>query len=163
LPTAIPRAISRPFGAYTITETKAPNGFQLIAPIIVSVGESNPIVQISATDHSQHTITIHKQDRQSGVSLQGVTFRFEQIDGSFKTDATKQSVKWDGSADVTLTFTNVRKTGFKILKVDAVTGRSLPGATPDPVLTITDEARPSLIILKYDEQTGKPIPDSGDA
>ena len=109
------------------------------------------------------TFRLHKQDAQSGFSLEGAVFRFEQIDGSFVTegrtgadglivftpetlpngsyrvselsapegyekDNEVKTVTWDGTTDVDLYFTNVRKPGFKILKLDADTNFPLSGA-----------------------------------
>ena len=46
-------------------------------------------------------------------------------------DTSVQTVEWDGTENVTLTFENVRKPGLTIIKTDAATGVSLPDATFD--------------------------------
>ena len=147
---------------YTITETLAPEGFQLAEPISVAA-KAGQTVYVTVTDSSEKTFRIHKQDKQSGFSLEGALFRFEQIDGDFVTEGrTKadglieftpdklpygayrvfelsapegyekdndvKTVNWDGKADIDLYFTNVRKAGFKILKVDSLTNLPLSGA-----------------------------------
>ena len=48
--------------------------------------------------------------------------------GGYERDTTVQTVNWDGSKDIDLYFTNVRKPGFQILKVDAATNTPLSGA-----------------------------------
>ena len=147
---------------YVITETVAPEGYQLTEPVNVSV-KVGQTVYITITDSTEKVLRVHKQDKQSGFSLEGTLFRFEQINGSFVTegrtksdgmielspdrlpygsyrvteiaapggyerDTTVQTVNWDGSKDIDLYFTNVRKPGFQILKVDASTNTPLSGA-----------------------------------
>ena len=147
---------------YTITETKAPEGYNLADPISVTA-KAGQTVYVTMTDSSEKTFRIHKQDKQSGYSLEGAFFRFEQIDGGFVTegrtgadglialspsklpygsyrvsevsapegyekDTSVKTVLWDGKSDIDLYFTNVRKSGFRILKVDADTGLPLAGA-----------------------------------
>lgn len=45
----------------------------------------------------------------------------------YELDSTPQTVDWNGSADVELTFTNVRKPGITLIKTNE-SGKSLPGA-----------------------------------
>ena len=148
--------------SYTITETVAPEGYQLADPVSVTA-KPGQTVYITVEDNTEKVFRIHKQDKQSGYSLEGAVFRFEQIDGDFviegrtgadgvisftpsrlpygsyrvselsapdgyEKDSTVKTVDWDGSRDIDLYFTNVRKLGFKILKADASTGRALAGA-----------------------------------
>ena len=46
----------------------------------------------------------------------------------YEKDTSVQTVNWDGKADIDLYFSNVRKTGFRILKVDSNTNIPLSGA-----------------------------------
>ena len=46
----------------------------------------------------------------------------------YEIDKSIQTIHWDGSADVDIYFSDVRKPGFDILKVDAETGSALIGA-----------------------------------
>ena len=147
---------------YTVTETGAPDGYQLTAPVnvVVSEGETK---YITVTDAAEKHFRVIKQDAQNKASLAGATFRFEQIDGDFTTDGrtlgdgtiefvgrqlpygsyrvteidppagyekdnSVRTVDWTGTADVELVFTDVRKPGFEILKVDAETGSPLTKA-----------------------------------
>ncbi len=147
---------------YTITETLAPEGYRLTEPVTITA-KAGQTVYVTVSDSSENTLRIHKQDKQSGYSLEGALFRFEQVDGDFITegrtgadglieftpdrlpygsyrvselsapegyekDNAVKTVNWDGKADVDLYFTNVRKPGFKILKVDANTNIPLSGA-----------------------------------
>ena len=148
--------------AYTITETKAPDGYTIGDPVNVSVTASQTSY-ITVTDAVEKRVRIHKRDAQNGFSLEGAVFRFSQIDGDFVTegrtgtdgileysstglpygsyrvteisapegyekDSHVETIHWDGKADVDLIFKNARRMGFNILKVDADTNESLPGA-----------------------------------
>ena len=148
--------------SYTVTETVAPEGYQLAAPVTVTA-KAGQTVYITITDSIQKTFRIHKQDKQSGYSLEGALFRLEQVNGSFviegrtradgiielnpstlpygsyrvtelaapsgyEPDPSVKTVNWDGKADVDLYFTNTRKPGFQLLKVDAATNTPLSGA-----------------------------------
>ncbi|MDO4269544.1 MAG: SpaA isopeptide-forming pilin-related protein [Eubacteriales bacterium] len=149
--------------SYTLSETKAPAGFTIVAPRNVSLTAGQTAYITIQDDTSKH-FTIKKIDAQNGSTLEGAVFRFEQIDGDYTTTATTgfdgmidfagdelpfgsyrvseersptgyekdtsvQTVKWDGTEDVLLTFQNVRQPTIIVSKVDGVTGISLPGAT----------------------------------
>ncbi len=49
----------------------------------------------------------------------------------YQRDTSVETVDWDGTRDITLTFENVREPTIIIVKVDADTGASLPGASFD--------------------------------
>lgn len=150
---------------YTLTETSAPDGYQIIAPMNVTL-TAGRTEYLTVTDEVERGFTIKKIDAQNRASLQGAVFVFEQIDGTYKTTGTTgfdgtisfegdelpygsyrvweqsapqgyqkdtrvETVKWDGTRDVTLTFENVRDIGLTIVKKDAYTGVSLPNATFD--------------------------------
>lgn len=53
----------------------------------------------------------------------------ERSPTGFEKDTSVQTVEWDGTKDVLLTFQNVRQPTIIVSKVDGVTGISLPGAT----------------------------------
>ncbi|MDL2274399.1 hypothetical protein LJC34_07680, partial [Oscillospiraceae bacterium OttesenSCG-928-G22] len=53
----------------------------------------------------------------------------QQSPEGFWPDPAPQTVHWTGETNMTLTFENTRKPGFTIIKVDADTGVSLPGAS----------------------------------
>ena len=150
---------------YTLTEASAPDGYQIIAPMNVTL-TAGRTEYLTVTDEVERGFTIKKIDAQNRASLQGAVFVFEQIDGTYKTTGTTgfdgtisfegdelpygsyrvweqsapqgyqkdtrvETVKWDGTRDVTLTFENVRDIGLTIVKKDAYTGVSLPNATFD--------------------------------
>ena len=148
---------------YVLTETKAPAGFTIVEPRNITLTKGQTASVTIQDDTSKH-FTIKKIDKQSGATLEGAVFRFEQIDGSYVTtgttgfdgmlsfagdelpfgsyrvteercptgfekDTSVQTVEWDGTKDVLLTFQNVRQPTIIVSKVDGVTGISLPGAT----------------------------------
>lgn len=70
------------------------------------------------------------------VSFQGDELPFgayrvaeERAPTGYDLDTSMQTIKWDGTKDVTLTFQDVRKPTLILSKVDGLTGISLPGAT----------------------------------
>ena len=150
---------------FTLTETAAPEGYQIVAPMNVTLTPGRT-EYVTVTDDVEHGFTIKKVDAQNKGSLQGAVFRFEQIDGSYMTtgitgfDGTisfegdelpygsyrvteqtppdgyvksdrVETVEWDGTKDVLITWENVRDISLTIIKVDEQTGVSLPNATFD--------------------------------
>ena len=150
---------------FTLTETKAPEGCQIVAPmgVTLTAGSTN---YVTVPNDSEKGFTIKKVDSQNKGSLQGAVFRFEQIDGSYMTtgitgfDGTisfegdelpygsyrvteqtpldgyvksdrVETVEWDGTKDVLITWENDRDIGLTIVKIDGETGESLPNATFD--------------------------------
>ena len=150
---------------FTLTETAAPEGYQIVAPMNVTLTPGRT-EYLTVTDDVEHGFTIKKVDAQNKGSLQGAVFRFEQIDGSYMTtgitgfDGTisfegdelpygsyriteqtppdgyvksdrVETVEWDGTKDVLITWENVRDISLTIIKVDEQTGVSLPNASFD--------------------------------
>ena len=148
---------------YTLTETQAPAGYDIVEAVKVQV-IAGQVKDIVVQDPTEKTLTIKKMDKQTGYSLPGAVIAFEQIDGGFYTtattdqagkilmtvenlplgsykvyevtapegyelDTTPQTVNWDGTKDITLTFNNVRKPTIEIYKCDENNLRSLPDAT----------------------------------
>ena len=150
---------------FTLTETAAPEGYQIVAPMNVTL-TAGRTEYVTVTDDVERGFTIKKVDAQNKGSLQGAVFRFEQIDGSYMTtgitgfDGTisfegdelpygsyrvteqtppdgyvksdrVETVEWDGTKDVLITWENVRDISLTIIKVDEQTGVSLPNASFD--------------------------------
>ncbi len=150
---------------FTLTETAAPEGYQIVAPMNVTL-TAGRTEYLTVTDDVERGFTIKKVDAQNKGSLQGAVFRFEQIDGSYMTtgitgfDGTisfegdelpygsyrvteqtppdgyvksdrVETVEWDGTKDVLITWENVRDISLTIIKVDEQTGVSLPNASFD--------------------------------
>ncbi|MCR2027026.1 SpaA isopeptide-forming pilin-related protein [Anaerotruncus colihominis] len=150
---------------FTLTETAAPEGYQIVAPMNVTLTPGRT-EYVTITDDVERGFTIKKVDAQNKGSLQGAVFRFEQINGSYMTtgitgfDGTisfegdelpygsyriteqtppdgyvksdrVETVEWDGTKDVLITWENVRDISLTIIKVDEQTGVSLPNASFD--------------------------------
>ncbi|MDE6282157.1 MAG: Cys-Gln thioester bond-forming surface protein, partial [Oscillospiraceae bacterium] len=69
---------------FTLTETAAPEGYQIVAPMNVTLTPGRTSY-LTVTDETEKGFTIKKVDAQNKGSLQGAVFRFEQIDGSYMT------------------------------------------------------------------------------
>ncbi len=69
---------------FTLTETVAPEGCQIMAPmnITLTAGRTN---YVTVPNDSSKGFTIKKIDAQNKGALQGAVFRFEQIDGDYTT------------------------------------------------------------------------------
>ena len=152
-----------PNETYTLTETQAPEGYELVDPVNIEVKEGETS-SVTVQDTVKKKFIVKKVDAQTGYSLRGAVITFEQIDGGFRTsgttdqagviqfttdelpagtykvteteapegyerDTAEQTVVWDGTKDVTLTFKDVRKHTLEIYKSDENGLRSLPGAT----------------------------------
>ena len=69
---------------FTLIEDSAPDGYQIIAPMNVTLTPGRT-EYLTVTDDTEKGFTIKKVDAQNKGSLQGAVFRFEQIDGSYMT------------------------------------------------------------------------------
>lgn len=72
---------------FTLTETKAPENCQPIAPMNITL-TAGRTEYVTVPNEAEKGFTIKKIDAQSKGSLQGAVFVFEQIDGSYKTTGT---------------------------------------------------------------------------
>ncbi len=72
---------------YTLTETAAPEGYQLMAPMSVTL-TAGQTEYLTVADDTEKSFTIKKIDAQNKSALQGAVFAIEQIDGSYKTTGT---------------------------------------------------------------------------
>jgi len=72
---------------FTLTETVAPEGYQVVAPINVTL-KAGRTTYLTVPNDSEKGFTVKKVDAQNKASLQGAVFRFEQIDGSYVTTGT---------------------------------------------------------------------------
>ena len=72
---------------FVLTETKAPEGCQVIAPQNITL-EAGRTTYVTVPNDTEKGFTVKKIDAQNRASLQGAVFVFEQIDGSYKTTGT---------------------------------------------------------------------------
>ena len=72
---------------FTLTETKAPENCQPIAPMNITL-TAGRTEYVTVPNEAEKGFTVKKIDAQNKGSLQGAVFRFEQIDGSYVTTGT---------------------------------------------------------------------------
>ena len=150
----------RPDITYTLTEVTPPAGYGAIAPMTLTVKAAQTIYH-TVKDDPQHTLTVHKVDRQTGYSLRGAVIRFEQVDGSFATTGTT-----DHAGNVQLNADELPVGSYKVYEVTAPEGYELDktaqtvhwdGKT-DVTLTFQNTRKPTLILSKKDSRTGYNLP-----
>ena len=141
---------------FTLSETKAPEGYQIIAPIGVTL-TAGRTEYLTVTDEVENGFTIKKVDAQNKAALQGAVFRFEQIDGSFVTTGTTGfdgTISFQGDdlpyGSYRITEESAPEGYLKDTRVETVewTGEK------DIELTFENVRDIGLTIVKVDEQTG---------
>ena len=147
---------------YTLTETSAPEGYQIIAPMNVTLTPGRTDY-LTVTDDVEHGFTIKKVDAQNKGSLQGAVFRFEQIDGSYMTTGITGfdgTISFEGDE---LPYGSYRVTeqtppqGYvKSSRVETVEW----DGTKDVTIVWENVRDISLTIIKVDEQTGVSLADA---
>ena len=147
---------------FTLTETAAPEGYQIVAPMNVTL-TAGRTEYLTVTDDVEHGFTIKKVDAQNKGSLQGAVFRFEQIDGSYMTTGITGfdgTISFEGDE---LPYGSYRITeqtppdGY--VKSDRVETVEWDG-TKDVTIVWENVRDISLTIIKVDEQTGVSLPNA---
>ena len=141
---------------FTLTETKAPDGCQVIAPQNVTL-TGGQTTYLTVPNDTVRAFTIKKVDAQNKSSLQGAVFRFEQIDGDYETTGITGfdgKITFEGEA---LPYGSYRVTeqsapsGYvKDTRVETIewTGEH------DVMLTFENVRELRIIIVKKDARTG---------
>ena len=147
---------------YTLTETSAPEGYQIIAPMNVTLTPGRT-EYLTVTDDVEHGFTVKKVDAQNKGSLQGAVFRFDQIDGSYMTTGVTGfdgTISFEGDE---LPYGSYRVTeqtppdGYvKSSRVETVEW----DGTKDVTIVWENVRDISLTIIKVDEQTGVSLPNA---
>ena len=147
---------------FTLTETAAPEGYQIVAPMNVTLTPGRT-EYVTVTDDVEHGFTIKKVDAQNKGSLQGAVFRFEQIDGSYMTTGITGfdgTISFEGDE---LPYGSYRVTeqtppqGYvKSSRVETVEW----DGTKDVTIVWENVRDISLTIIKVDEQTGVSLADA---
>ena len=147
---------------YTLTETAAPEGYQIVAPMNVTL-TAGRTEYVTITDDVERGFTIKKVDAQNKGSLQGAVFRFEQIDGSYMTTGITGfdgTISFEGDE---LPYGSYRITeqtppdGYvKSTRVETVEW----DGTKDVTIVWENVRDISLTIIKVDEQTGVSLPNA---
>lgn len=146
---------------YTLTETQAPEGFLTAEPMTVSV-PAGQTQTVNVSNKSARTLRVVKIDAQDGSPIIGATFRFEQIDGSYKTDITTTH-----SGVIELEGNTLPYGTYKVYELKAPAGYQEDKepqtvewkGTEDITLTFENVRKPSLRIVKMDKDTHDPLED----
>ncbi len=147
---------------FTLTETAAPEGYQIVAPMNVTL-TAGRTEYLTVTDDVERGFTIKKVDAQNKGSLQGAVFRLEQIDGSYMTTGITGfdgTISFEGDE---LPYGSYRITeqsppdGY--VKSDRVETVEWDG-TKDVTIVWENVRDISLTIIKVDEQTGVSLPNA---
>ena len=147
---------------FTLAETAAPEGYQIIAPMGVTL-TAGRTSYLTVTDDVEHGFTIKKVDAQNKGSLQGAVFRFEQIDGSYMTTGTTGfdgTISFEGDelpyGSYRITEQSPPEGYVKSSRVETVEW----DGTKDVTITWENVRDISLTIIKVDEQTGVSLPNA---
>jgi len=148
--------------SYTLTESKAPAGYNIVDPVNVTLqaGRTN---YLTVRNNTEKSFRVKKIDAQNKSSLPGAVFRFEQIDGGFTTTGT---TGFDGIIE--FSGTELPYGSYKVTEQSAPAGyqKSTKVETvewtgkEDVVLTFENVRDIGLTIVKIDEDTGTSLPNA---
>ena len=147
-----------PAGVYVVREESVPE------PYIVSNTEQTvalrpgKISEVTFVDYEKPGLEIVKKNIANGEPIEGVTFRIEQIDGSFSTSATTDNhgrIFLDSVPVGTFKVTEINVPSHVILCPIPQEVALKPGETS--TVTFFNALKPSLEIRKLDSVTGDPV------
>ena len=147
-----------PAGVYVVREESVPE------PYIVSNTEQTVALRPGKTseatfvDYEKPGLEIVKKNIANGEPIEGVTYRIEQIDGSFSTSATTDNhgrVFLDSVPVGTFKVTEINVPGHVILCPIPQEVALKPGETS--TVTFFNALKPTLEIRKVDSVTGDPV------
>ena len=147
-----------PAGVYVVREESVPE------PYIVTNTEQTVALrpgktsEVTFVDYEKPGLEIVKKNIANGEPIEGVTYRIEQIDGSFSTSATTDNhgrVFLDSVPVGTYKVTEINVPGHVILCPIPQEVALKPGETS--TVTFFNALKPSLEIRKVDSVTGDPV------
>ena len=147
-----------PAGVYVVREESVPE------PYIVTNTEQTVALrpgktsEVTFVDYEKPGLEIIKKNIANGEPIEGVTYRIEQIDGSFSTSATTDNhgrIFLDSVPVGTFKVTEINVPGHVILCPIPQEVALKPGETS--TVTFFNALKPSLEIRKVDSVTGDPI------
>ena len=147
-----------PAGVYVVREESVPE------PYIVTNTEQTVALrpgktsEVTFVDYEKPGLEIVKKNIANGEPIEGVTYRIEQIDGSFSTSATTDNhgrIFLDSVPVGTFKVTEINVPGHVILCPIPQEVALKPGETS--TATFFNALKPSLEIRKVDSVTGDPI------
>ena len=145
---------------YTLTETEAPDGYDIAEAVNVTVRAAQTNY-VTVKDASQKTLTVRKIDAQNGYSLQGAVIAFKQIDGSFYTTGTTDHagvIQFDADA--------LPLGSYEVYEITAPEGYELDpekqtvdwNGRNDVTLTFRNVRKPTLVLYKCDTDNLRCLP-----
>ena len=147
-----------PAGVYVVREESVPE------PYIVTNTEQTVALrpgktsEVTFVDYEKPGLEIVKKNIANGEPIEGVTYRIEQIDGSFSTSATTDNhgrVFLDSVPVGTFKVTEINVPGHVILCPIPQEVALKPGETS--TVTFFNALKPTLEIRKVDSVTGDPV------
>ena len=150
-----------PAGVYVVREESVPE------PYIVTNTEQTVALrpgktsEVTFVDYEKPGLEIVKKNIANGEPIEGVTYRIEQIDGSFSTSATTDNhgrIFLDSVPVGTFKVTEINVPNHVILCPIPQEVALKPGETS--TVTFFNALKPSLEIRKVDSVTGDPIKDA---
>jgi len=147
---------------YTLTETAAPDGYQIMAPVGVTL-TAGRTEYLTVPNETEKNFTIKKVDAQNKAALQGAVFVIEQIDGSYKTTGTTGfdgTISFEGDelpyGSYRISEQSAPEGYQKDTRVETVewTGEK------EILLTFENVREPSVILIKQDANTGVSLPNA---
>ena len=150
-------------GTYTIVERDSGDSYQLTEPttIVITVPDDETVTA-TFRDYPDQTVSMEKEDAETGKPISGVQYEIVQIDGK---GAWRATGKTDGSGKIE--WDDVTDGTYMVREVSTVEGYILD-QTPQyvtvrngqaPSLKFTNSKYPGLTITKVDKQTGESIND----
>ncbi len=150
-------------GTYTVTETKAPEGYLIDNAERTVKVEGNEYATFVFTNTKKPSIRVIKYDKYNDKYLSGATFRIAKIeDGSNYLD---RITDIDGN----IVIDNLEPGVYSVKEIKAPTNYVLNEteyhvelfAGKESQVVVLNEEKPSLKIVKTDAETGKPIASVG--
>ena len=147
-----------PAGVYVVREESVPE------PYIVTNAEQTVALrpgktsEVTFVDYEKPGLEIVKKNIANGEPIEGVTYRIEQIDGSFSTSATTDNhgrIFLDSVPVGTFKVTEINVPNHVILSEIPQEVALKPGETS--TVTFFNALKPSLEIRKVDSVTGDPV------
>ncbi len=147
-----------PAGVYVVREESVPEPYILSnteQTVALRPGQTS---EVTFVDYEKPGLEIIKKNIANGEPIEGVTYRIEQIDGSFSTSATTDNhgrIFLDSVPVGTFKVTEINVPGHVILCPIPQEVALKPGETS--TVTFFNALKPSLEIRKLDSVTGDPV------
>lgn len=148
-------------GAYTVTETAAPEGYVIDSESRTFEAIAGESVQLIFTNTKKPNLTVKKLDADTLKPLSGAVIRIANLSGSMTVDKTTDSngeIVLEGIDEGIYTVQEITAPSGYLLN-DEIRHIEVKAGTNNSVV-IANTRKPSLTIKKYDSLTGKPMADT---